>query len=132
VNDYGFQEVEPQFLAVMPSIARVYQKLDHNDPYGKRLYAASPIEIPCFMETRQEQVYNNANEDNKSATGLLYLGWVVPWLSSQDKLDVQDLSAGTGWKTTIISAVVAKSGPDGIHHQEIYYGERGASNRGGG
>jgi hypothetical protein len=129
-NQYGFTEVEPEFLALMPANLRVTQ-FSGRDAYGKETYGTSPILIPMHMEDRSENL-TTANGDVRPVSGKAYLGWIVPWLTTNDKAEVPSLSSATGWETAMIAVVINRYGAEGIHHQEIYFGERGESGHGAG
>lgn len=122
-NAYGFAEVEPEFLAVMASTIRVYRAATP-DVYGKTTTAATPTcEVPAYYED-QGKTYTTPSGETRQTTGKAYLGYVVPWLSTADRIDVPDLASATGWKTTVPTAVDAVYGPAGVHHQEIVFGPR--------
>lgn len=122
-NVYGFAEVEPEFLAVMATTVRIYQAAAP-DVYGKTGTSATiTCEVPAYYED-QRKTYTTPTGETRQTTGKAYLGYIVPWLSTADRVDVPDLAAGTGWKTTIPGSVDAIYGPDGVHHQELVFGPR--------
>jgi hypothetical protein len=129
-NAYGFAEVEPEFLALMPVNVRITQ-YQGRDSYGKESYAAEPILVPMHMEDRSEDL-TTATGETRPVSGKAYLGWVIPWLTTNDRAETPSLSAASGWDLTMIAAVINRYGPDGVHHQEIYFGERGETGHGAG
>lgn len=129
-NQYGFQEVEPEFLDLMPANLRITQFVGR-DGYGKETYSSTPILVPMHMEDRAEDL-TTASGEVRPVSGKGYLGWVVPWLTTNDKAEVPSLSSATGWETAMIAVVIARYDGNGVHHQEIYFGERGETGRGAG
>lgn len=121
-NAYGFAEVEPEFLEVMASTVRIY-RTGTPDVYGKNTPSTTVVEVPAHYDD-QGKTYTTPAGETRETTGKAYLGWVVPWLSTADRIDVPDLASATGWKTTIPTSVDAVYGPAGVHHQEITFGPR--------
>lgn len=122
-NTYGFAEIEPEYLAVMATTVRIYRAATP-DVYGKTGTSATvTCEVPAYYEDKGK-TYTTPDGETRTTTGRAYLGWVVPWLSTADRVDVPDLAAATGWKTTILGSVDAIYGPEGVHHQELTFGPR--------
>ena len=119
-NVKGYQEVEPEFLDMMKTSIRV-SPVSTTDPYGKRTYGA-PEEIPCHMV---HQVEKAVAQDGEVwvISGRAYLGWVVPWLTVRDKYEVRNLAGE--WEQATVGIVNVQEGPDGPHHQEVFFGKRG-------
>lgn len=122
-NPYGFAEVEPEFLEVMAATVRIYRAAAP-DVYGKTGTAGTiTCEVPAYYDDRGK-TYTTPTGETKQITGRAYLGYIVPWLTTADRIDVPDLASATGWKTTVTTAVDAVQGPEGVHHQEITFGAR--------
>ena len=119
-NPYGFQEVEPEFLDVMHDTVRIYQ---HTAPdvYGKTGTATLTCTIPAYVDDKTK-TYTTANGETIVIEGTAFLGYVVPWLTTADRVEVNDLALG--WKSQPVQSINGVSGPDGIHHQEVLFGTR--------
>lgn len=128
-NPYGFQEVEGEFLDVMAQTVRLYRATGTRDKYGAETPATTYIEVPSHIEMEDVQLLSK-NSETSHVVGMLFLGWLIPWLDTDTRLDLPSLVTPTGWKTTIISGVIERPGPDGIHHQEVFFGQRGATTKG--
>jgi hypothetical protein len=120
-NPNNYQTVEDEYLAVMPSTVRCTPATTKN-AYGKRSAGGPAVESPAYLETSHES-FTTEDGDIQVANGRAFLGYVIPWLTADDTFQVQDLAGA--WSTVTMIAVEAKYGPDGIHHQEVWYGGRG-------
>jgi hypothetical protein len=121
-NPHNFQTVEDEYLEVMPSIVRAAQA-PKKDAYGKKQPAGDPVELPAYLETTHES-FTTEDGALTIANGRAFLGFVVPWLTADDNFEVQDLEGN--WSSVSMIAVEAIYGPDGVHHQEVWYGARGS------
>jgi hypothetical protein len=121
-NPHGFQTVEEEYLEVMPSTVRAAQA-PKKDAYGKRKPAGPAVESPARLETTHES-FTTEDGGITVANGRAFLGFVIPWLTADDNFEVQDLEGN--WSAVTMVSVEAVYGPDGIHHQEVWYGGRGA------
>ena len=127
-NPEGFQTVEDAYLMVMAVQVRIYRRLT-GDGYGQETYAPDPVLVPCYLEGADEDfVHDGGNTIH--TTGIAYFGFVVPWLTVNDRMDVPDTAEASGWRRTAIGGIGEKYGPSGLHHQEVYYGPVGAAGQG--
>lgn len=127
-NPENFQTVEDAYLKAMAVQVRIY-RIQTSDGYNQETYAATPVLVPVYLEGSDEDF---VREDGNTVhtTGIAYFGFVVPWLTVNDRLDVPDLAEASGWRRTAIGGIAAKYGPTAIHHQEVYYGPVGAAGQG--
>lgn len=127
-NPEGFQTVEDAYLMVMAVQVRIYRRLT-GDGYGQETYATDPVLVPCYLEGADEDFVRDSG-NTVHTTGIAYFGFVVPWLTVNDRMDVPDTADPSGWRRTAIGGIAEKYGPTGIHHQEVYYGPVGAAGQG--
>lgn len=127
-NPNGYQTVELAYLRVMAVQVRIYRHAT-TDEYNQETYDEEPELIPVYLEGSDEDFVNERG-NQVFTTGVAYLGYVVPWLTVNDRLDVPDTSTGTGWRQTSIGGIVEAYGPEKIHHQEVKYGPLGQAGMG--
>lgn len=127
-NPKNYQTVEPAYLAVMAVAVRLYRHTASNG-YGEETYDEEFELIPAYLEGSDEDFVNEAG-NQVFTTGVAYLGFVVPWLTVNDRLDVPDTAEASGWRQTSIGGIVEAYGPERIHHQEVKYGPLGQAGMG--
>lgn len=124
-NPQGYQTVEDAYLRNMPVLVRLYKRASV-DGYNQETYSNTYEEIPCQLEGSDED-FTGANWNQIHSTGVAYFGWVIPWLTVNDRMDVPDTAETSGWRRVAIGGIAEKYGPTGIHHQEVFYGPIGAA-----
>ena len=120
-NPQNYQTVEVPFLKVMASTVRIYKWLS-TDGYGEDTWETTPLESPAYVEDSDEG-FVNATGGTFLSTGVAYLGFILPGIGPKDLIEVLDWEGN--WDKGQVGGVKALMGPDGIHHQEVYYGPRG-------
>lgn len=127
-NPENFQTVEDAFLRRMAVQVRFYRSTG-TDEYNQETYAATPVYSPAYLEGGDEDfVMPGGNAIH--TTGVAYLGFVIPWLTNNDRMEVPDTAEASGWRETTIGGITEAYGPTRIHHQEIHYGPLGAVGQG--
>jgi hypothetical protein len=121
-NPHDFQTVEDEYLDAMPSTVRC-TPAQRRDAYGKRIAGGEAVTSPARLETTHES-FTTEDGDITVANGRAFLGYVIPWLTADDTFEVQDLEGK--WTEVTMVSVEAVYGPEGVHHQEVWYGGRGA------
>jgi hypothetical protein len=121
-NPNDFQTVEDEYLEVMTSTVRATPAGTKN-AYGKRTGGGPPVLAPAYLESSHES-FTTEDGDMTVANGRAFLGFVIPWLTIDDTFEVQDFTGA--WTAVTMIAVEAIYGPTGVHHQEVWYGGRGA------
>lgn len=119
-NQYGFQEVEQEYLRAMGGTIRITKRSGATNDYGEQAHGGTVYEIPCHITDEQTALRGAGTGENWVSIGKAYLGWLVPWLSVADKFEVPNLA--TGWRETKVGVVRVEYGPDGPHHQELFFG----------